>query len=126
MELVTWVMEELKSKQETGRHSEISNSRKLKGPRRWRLPSRVTATAACAEEAGALRRHSLEVKRGERNHGFPSSCFHRFQWPNPGRGWIHSLQGQRPAGEVGNGTEGKRTRALTMYVPDTVLSSYQE
>lgn len=39
MELVTWVMEELKSKQETVRHSKTSNSRKqpttprLKGPR---------------------------------------------------------------------------------------------
>lgn len=39
MELVTWVMEELKSKQETVRNSKISNSRKqpttprLKGPK---------------------------------------------------------------------------------------------
>ena len=126
MELVTWVMEELKSEQETGRHSEISHSRKPKGPRRWGLPSGATAVAACAEEAGALSRHSLEARSGERDHGFPSSCFRRCQWPNPGRGRKRSLRGQRPAGEDGTGTEGKRTRALTTYVPDAVLGSFQE
>lgn len=44
------------------------------------------------------------------------------QWLNSGGAWKHSPQDQRPAGEDRDGTEGKRTNALTMCVCQTLFS----
>lgn len=118
MELVTWVMEELKSKQEIVRHSKTSNSRKqpttprLKGPREEVI------------EAGPWGQGHPEVpqpggpQRGEE---------HWFLLPPSGQTQAEpgniACRSQKQQGRTRNGREDKRTSALTRSVPDTILNS---
>lgn len=97
-------------KQRGGGHSDMSNSRtqlttcQLKGPG-VKATQRSHCHGGCAEVAGAMRRQPGGPVRGEEpGRALPS--FSASQWPNPG-------------------TACMGTSALTAYVLDTVLNSWE-